>query len=62
MVATPGRLYDLILNQSLVVKGIKKLVIDEVDVILDLGFRTQITNILDLLPKKTKYYVLNNYD
>ena len=26
--------------------------IDEVDVILDLGFRTQITNILDLLPKK----------
>lgn len=52
VVATPGRLYDLILNQSLVVKGLKKLVIDEVDVILDLGFRTQITNILDLLPKK----------
>jgi ATP-dependent RNA helicase RhlE len=52
LVATPGRLYDLILNQSLVVKGLKKLVIDEVDVILDLGFRTQITNILDLLPKK----------
>ena len=52
VVATPGRLYDLILNQSLVVKGLKKLVIDEVDVILDLGFRTQIANILDLLPKK----------
>ena len=52
VVATPGRLYDLILNQSLIVKGLKKLVIDEVDVILDLGFRRQITNILDLLPKK----------
>ncbi|NRA11159.1 MAG: DEAD/DEAH box helicase [Crocinitomicaceae bacterium] len=52
VVATPGRLYDLILNQSLVVKGIKKLVIDEVDVMLDLGFRRQITNILELLPER----------
>ena len=52
VVATPGRLYDLILNQSLIVKGLKKLVIDEVDVMLDLGFRTQITNILELLPER----------
>ena len=52
VVATPGRLYDLILNQSLVVKGLKKLVIDEVDVMLDLGFRRQITNILELLPER----------
>jgi ATP-dependent RNA helicase RhlE len=52
VVATPGRLYDLILNQSLIVKGLKKLVIDEVDVMLDLGFRRQITNILELLPEK----------
>lgn len=52
VVATPGRLYDLILNQSLVVKGLKKLVIDEVDVMLDLGFRRQITNVLELLPER----------
>lgn len=52
IVATPGRLYDLILNQSLIVKGLKKLVIDEVDVMLDLGFRRQITNIMELLPVK----------
>ena len=52
IVATPGRLYDLILNQSLIVKGLKKLVIDEVDVMLDLGFRRQITNIMELLPEK----------
>jgi len=52
VVATPGRLYDLILNQSLIVKGLKKLVIDEVDVMLDLGFRRQITNILELLPER----------
>jgi len=52
VVATPGRLYDLILNNSLAVKGIKKLVIDEVDVILDLGFKRQISNIFELLPQK----------
>jgi len=52
VVATPGRLYDLILNQSLAVKSLKKLVIDEVDVMLDLGFRRQITNILELLPER----------
>lgn len=52
VVATPGRLYDLALSQSLSLKGIKKLVIDEVDVMLDLGFRPQLTSILELLPTK----------
>jgi len=51
IVATPGRLYDLVLSNDLQLKAIKKLVIDEVDVMLDLGFRTQLTNIFDLLPK-----------
>ena len=52
IVATPGRLMDLILHGSLDVKMIKKLVIDEMDEMLNLGFRTQIKNILDLLPAK----------
>jgi len=52
VVATPGRLYDLALHRSLKLKGIKKLVIDEVDVMLDLGFRFQITNIFELLPER----------
>ena len=52
VVATPGRLYDLALCRSLQLKGIKKLVIDEVDVMLDLGFRPQLINIFDLLPEK----------
>ena len=52
IVATPGRVYDLILEQSLAVKGIKKVVIDEVDVMLDLGFRPQLMNILELLPER----------
>lgn len=50
VVATPGRLYDLVLRRALQLKSIQKLVIDEVDVMLDLGFRFQINNILELLP------------
>lgn len=52
LVATPGRLYDLTLNRALQLKSIKKLVIDEVDVMLDLGFRFQLTNIFELLPER----------
>ena len=50
IVSTPGRLFDLGVSNSLSLKSIKKLVIDEVDVMLDLGFRTQLKNIFDLLP------------
>jgi len=52
IVATPGRLYDLALNGNVQLKAIKKLVIDEVDVMLDLGFRFQLNNIFELLPEK----------
>ena len=51
IVATPGRLYDLAINRDLQLKSVQKLVIDEVDVMLDLGFRFQLNNILELLPK-----------
>lgn len=50
VVATPGRLYDLIVNRALQPRDIGKLVIDEVDVMLDLGFRVQLTNLFELLP------------
>ena len=52
LVATPGRLYDLAVNGAFKTNGIKKLVIDEMDEMLNLGFRTQVKNILDLLPAK----------
>ena len=52
LVATPGRLYDLLLNGAFKTKTIKRLVIDEMDEMLNLGFRTQITNILSLLTGK----------
>lgn len=52
LVATPGRLLDLALSGSLKLKSIKKLVIDEVDEMLSLGFRPQLIRVLDLLPVK----------
>jgi ATP-dependent RNA helicase RhlE len=52
LVATPGRLYDLVLTGALRLNAIKKLVIDEVDEMFNLGFRTQLQNILNALPAK----------
>ena len=52
IVATPGRLYDLALSNALKLKSIQKLVIDEVDVMLDLGFRFQLMNIFDVIPER----------
>jgi len=52
MVGTPGRLIDLIYDASFKTKNIKRLVVDEVDEMLNLGFRTQLKNILDALPQK----------
>ncbi len=52
VVATPGRLYDLALSRALRLNSIQKLVIDEVDVMLDLGFRFQLKNIFEILPER----------
>ena len=52
LVATPGRLLDLIYCGALKAKYIKKLIIDEVDEMMDLGFRPQLQKILELLPEK----------
>jgi ATP-dependent RNA helicase RhlE len=52
VVATPGRLYDLVVAKSIKLNAVKKLVIDEVDVMLDLGFRHQLTNLFELLPER----------
>ncbi len=52
IVATPGRLLDLALDGILKLKFIQKLVIDEVDEMMNLGFRSQLITLLDLLPQK----------
>lgn len=52
LVATPGRLVDLTLTGILRLKSIQKLVIDEVDQLLSLGFRQQLNMFLETLPAK----------
>jgi len=52
LVATPGRFFDLAMTRAFKLKQLKKLVIDEVDEMLNLGFRVQLKNVLDLLPER----------
>ncbi|HAH25081.1 MAG TPA: DEAD/DEAH box helicase, partial [Prolixibacteraceae bacterium] len=52
VVATPGRLVDLVMTGVLRLKSIQKLVIDEVDEMLNLGFRPQLMSFMDSLPVK----------
>ena len=52
LVATPGRLLDLILNGTVNLKLVKRLVIDEVDEMLSIGFSYQLSTILNLMPPR----------
>ncbi len=52
LVATPGRLMDLFLTRILQFTSIQKLVIDEVDEMLNLGFRPQLLGLMEALPVK----------
>jgi ATP-dependent RNA helicase RhlE len=50
LIATPGRLLDLISKNAIKFTALKVLVLDEADRMLDLGFLDQIQKILSLLP------------
>lgn len=52
IVGTPRRFYDLVLNNVINLKSVKKLVVDEVDIMLDFGYKTQLKNIFEHLPEK----------
>ncbi len=52
LVSTPRRVIDLGMSGALKLKTIQKLVIDEVDEIFNLGFRLQLVDIIDLVPRK----------
>lgn len=52
LIGTPGRTMDLALEKALRFDSLQKLVIDEFDEILNLGFRFQLTSILSMLRSK----------
>ena len=59
LVGTPGRIIDLAASGSLQLKDIKKVVIDEVDETLSLGFRPQLLRIFEFLPAKRQTMVFS---
>jgi ATP-dependent RNA helicase RhlE len=59
IVATPGRCLDLMQMGSLKAKNIKKVVLDEYDLMLDLGFKPQIEQIFAKLPPKRQHLLFS---
>ena len=52
LVATPGRMFDLISQGYIKLEHIEFFVIDEADLMLDLGFNKDIQDVLRFLPRK----------
>jgi len=52
VVATPGRLLDMVERGAVDLSGVEVLVLDEADRMLDMGFWPSIRRVLELLPKE----------
>lgn len=52
VVATPGRLLDLVSSNALRLSDVEILVLDEADKMLELGFADEMNRVFDLLPTK----------
>mgnify|MGYP002634949369 FL=1 len=52
LVATPGRLLDLVESNSVELSAVSTLVLDEADKMLNLGFKEEMDQILTFLPEK----------
>ncbi len=52
LVATPGRLIELVSSNAVSLSAIKTLVLDEADKMLNLGFEEEMKHIIGLLPKR----------
>lgn len=52
LVATPGRLFDLVSQRYIDLRDIRVLVLDEADLMLDLGFYQDIQDLIRYLPRR----------
>lgn len=62
VVGTPGRLLDLLETEpdfASIISGVKTLVLDEADTLLELGFRKELQTIIDFVPKDRQTYMFS---
>lgn len=52
LVGTPGRVMDLSIDNAISLREVQKLVIDEFDEMLNLGFKAQLTHIFEMMKTK----------
>ncbi|GEN65734.1 MULTISPECIES: DEAD/DEAH box helicase [Chryseobacterium] len=52
LVGTPGRVMDLSIDNAISLKEVQRLIIDEFDEMLNLGFRPQLTHIFEMMREK----------
>ncbi len=59
LVGTPGRLLDHLRSGVLDLGGVRELVLDEADQMLDMGFREELEGILDLVPTTRRTHLVS---
>jgi ATP-dependent RNA helicase DeaD len=59
LVGTPGRLLDHVKSGSVDLSGIRELVLDEADQMLDMGFREELEGILDTTPDTRRTHMVS---
>ena len=52
LITTPGRMFDLISQGHLDISYVRTLILDEADLMLDLGFKKDVIDVLRYLPRK----------
>jgi len=59
IVGTPGRLNDHLRRKTLAIKNLNTLVLDEADIMLDMGFRQEVDAILSHAPKNRQIWLFS---
>lgn len=56
LIATPGRLNDLMKREVVDLSGVQALVLDEADRMLDMGFLPDVTTIVEATPTSARHF------
>jgi len=59
IIGTPGRIRDHLQRRTLNLKNIRTLVLDEADIMLDMGFKEEIDDILNSIPKDREIWLFS---